>query len=88
MRKLDTSMTVIKNNFYGKSVKVSGLMTGSDIYDQLREMPPVDMVFLPENCLNADGLFLDDWTVAKLEQKLHQNIKIVGLDFVEHLRLL
>ena len=80
---LEASLVVVKNNFYGPSVKVSGLMTGSDIYEQMSKLPAVDTILLPENCLNTDGLFLDDRTVSELEQKLNQQIKIVGLDLVE-----
>lgn len=87
IKNLKASLAVVVNNFYGQSVKVSGLMTGSDIYEQLSKLPPVDTIFLPENCLNTDGLFLDDWTVPYLEQKVKQQIKIVGLDLVEHIQM-
>ncbi len=88
IKNLDASLAVIINNFYGTSVKVSGLMTGSDIFEQIRKMPPVNTMLLPENCLNTDGLFLDDWTVSELEQKVKQQIKIVGFDLVEQIRTL
>jgi putative radical SAM enzyme (TIGR03279 family) len=60
----------ITNRFLGPRVTVSGLLTGRDIYQQLRNEPLGQTVFLPPNCLNEDGLFLDDWTPQQLEQKL------------------
>jgi len=80
---LDVSLAVVINQFYGSSVKVTGLLTGTDIYHQLKDKPSPGTILLPENCLNKDGLFLDDWTPAMLEAKLNCKIKISGSDFTE-----
>jgi putative radical SAM enzyme (TIGR03279 family) len=60
----------ITNRFLGPRVTVSGLLTGRDIYHQLKNRRLGNIVFLPPNCLNEDGLFLDDWTPQQLEEKL------------------
>jgi len=80
---LTATLAVVKNFFYGTSVKVTGLLTGSDIFNQLKNREPHDLVILPENLLNVDGLLLDDWTVNELEQKLNLPIKAMGLNFSE-----
>jgi len=67
---LSINLIAIKNDFYGSSIQISGLLVGQDIYDQLKDRDLGDMVFLPPRVLNDDGLFLDDWTIADLEQKL------------------
>jgi NifB/MoaA-like Fe-S oxidoreductase len=61
----------VENKLMGKSVTVSGLLGGKDIYNALkRESNSGDIIFLPPNCLNDDDLFLDDWTPAMIEKKL------------------
>ena len=81
--KLSVDSVAVKNNFYGDSVKVSGLLTGSDIFESLKNKEQVDMVLLPRNCINHNGLFLDDWTIDMLEERLGLPVRIMSLDFTE-----
>jgi putative radical SAM enzyme (TIGR03279 family) len=67
---LDVALEVVPNLLYGRSVTVAGLLSGKCIYSALKGKDCGDMVLLPPDILNADGLFLDDSTVADLEQKL------------------
>ncbi len=67
---LEIGLVAVKNNFYGNSVHVSGLLVGEDIYAQLRDRSLGDIVLLPPRVLNDDGLLLDDWRVEDLEEKL------------------
>ena len=53
-------VVTVRNEFYGDSVTVSGLLTGRDIIKTLGAVSPDETVVLPPNCLNGDGLFLDD----------------------------
>lgn len=76
------SVAAIPNRFYGPGVTVSGLLTGADIFQQLRRRPKSDWVFLPANCLNYDGKFLDDWTPEGLATKLDTNIEVIDTDFL------
>ena len=75
----------VPNGFFGDSVTVSGLLVGQDIHTTLKEYELGDMVWLPGNCINHDGLFLDDWTPQELENKLGTTIKIVDKEFSETL---
>lgn len=70
MGNLNIHLVPVRNDFYGPSIQVSGLLTAQDIFAQLKERSLGDMVFLPPRVLNEDGFFLDDWTVDELEQKL------------------
>jgi putative radical SAM enzyme (TIGR03279 family) len=74
-RRLTIQLAVIDNNFFGKSVTVSGLLTGRDIARQLKKKHLGDLVVLPPNCLNHDGLFLDEWTPRHLEQSLGVSVR-------------
>ena len=73
----------MKNNFYGPSVEVSGLLTADDIFNQLKYRDLGQMVLLPPRILNNDGLFLDDWTTAYLEQKLGVPVYVFKESFIE-----
>lgn len=73
---LDFNIHTIVNQFYGPSITVSGLLVGQDIYNQLSDKSLDDYVILPPRCLNEDGVFLDDWTLPQLEEKLGKKMFI------------
>jgi putative radical SAM enzyme (TIGR03279 family) len=75
-------LAVIENDFYGKSIRVTGLLTGQDIYRQLKDKPRGDKVYIPGNCLKDSVIFLDDWTVKKLSDKLHCSVEPLDYDFL------
>ena len=70
IKNLSIDLISIKNNFYGENITISGLLTGQDIYEQLNGKELGDIVFLPPKVLNAESLFLDNWTISMLEEKL------------------
>lgn len=76
----------ITNNFFGERITVSGLLTGSDIRDQLLGKELGDRLLLPQNVLRSgEKIFLDDVTLDELENALQVKIDIVkssGCDFV------
>jgi putative radical SAM enzyme (TIGR03279 family) len=76
IRNVSIEMIPVFNYFYGTTIEVSGLLVGEDIYNQLKNRPLGDLVLLPPRVLNEDGLFLDDWTVADLEQKLNRKCHV------------
>ncbi len=55
-----------RNEFFGRSVTVAGLLTGRDILRGLSGREIGDRVFIPPATLNDDGLFLDDMTLDRL----------------------
>ena len=69
----------IKNNFLGERITVSGLITATDIYEQLKNTDLGDTLLIPSSMLRAEGdMFLDSVTVDELSNKL--NIKIKPID--------
>lgn len=70
-------MVEVQNRFFGESVTVSGLLTGRDIAAALRNVRGDWTGILPSNCLNSDGLFLDDWTVERLSKTLGRKILVL-----------
>ena len=85
------SVEVIKivNNFFGESVTVSGLLTGKDIYEQVKDAEKCDLLLLPSSCLrHGDDIFLCGMSLSELRDKLGVEIETVendGYCFVEKL---
>jgi NifB/MoaA-like Fe-S oxidoreductase len=80
---LSFEIHTIVNEFYGSSITVSGLLVGEDIYRQLKNIQLGDYVILPPRCLNEDGVFLDDWTLAQLEEQLGRKLFIFPGSFTQ-----
>ncbi len=58
---LSVNVYKIKNNFFGDSITVSGLLTGKDILEQLKDKPLGDELLFSSSALRAEGdVFLDD----------------------------
>ncbi len=61
----------IKNNFFGESVTVAGLLTGNDLCEQLSGQALGEELLFPAVMLRADEeIFLDDMTPAELSSAL------------------
>lgn len=77
----------IVNEFFGEQITVSGLLTGQDIRKQLMGQKLGERLLLPQNVLRSgEPVFLDDLTVAEVENALQVPIDIVkssGQDFVD-----
>lgn len=77
----------IRNDFFGERITVSGLLTGQDIAAQLKDRELGCRLLLPQNVLRSgENVFLDDLTVAELEETLQVPIYIVkssGYDFLD-----
>lgn len=76
-KNLSVSVRAIKNNFFGGSVTVSGLVTGGDIIDQLKGESLGDAVLIPSVMLRAEGdLFLDNTSLSDVENALGTSITV------------
>lgn len=86
---LEVEVIAVKNNFFGETITVSGLLTGVDIYDQLKGRELGDELIIPANTLRAQGdLFLCGMTPDELSEKLGIKIRFSGdsgVDFVNSL---
>lgn len=65
---LEVEVIEVENDFFGPHIAVSGLLTGQDIRKRLQGRSCWDLVMLPPNCLNEEGLTLDDMTVPQLQE--------------------
>ena len=77
----------IQNDFFGKMITVSGLITGRDLIAQLRGRELGERLLLPCNMFRSgEVVFLDDVTLSEVEEALQVRADIVkssGQDFVE-----
>jgi putative radical SAM enzyme (TIGR03279 family) len=61
----------IENHFFGNTVTVTGLLTGTDIRRQLQGKPLGDVLVLPSNMFRAGTeIFLDDVSLVDLSKAL------------------
>ena len=86
---LEVNVYDIENDFFGPYVTVTGLLTGQDIVKQLKGRDLGQELLISRNMLRAgEHVFLDDYTVERIEVELDIPIRIVdssGSDFVNAL---
>jgi putative radical SAM enzyme (TIGR03279 family) len=81
---LTAELVVVKNRFFGEGVTVSGLLTGRDILCSLKSRDLAGAtVLLPPNCVNTDGVFLDDISPLQMEEKLGVRVKVASCDLAK-----
>ena len=77
----------IRNDFFGETITVAGLITGQDLIAQLKGRELGSKLLLPCNMLrDGEEVFLDDVTLTQVKESLQVEIDIVkssGWDFVE-----
>ena len=75
---LEGEVRAIRNDFFGETITVSGLVTGRDLIAQLKGTARGERLLVPSNMLRAgERVFLDDVTVEQVEQALGLPVTIV-----------
>lgn len=88
---LTIHVCAIRNDFFGETITVSGLITGQDLVGQIRECQEEndmgDTLLIPSNMLRSgEQVFLDDMTVQEAEEALKMRLVAAeagGREFVE-----
>ncbi len=71
----------IKNDFYGHSVTVAGLITGGDLINQLKDKDLGEVLIIPDVMLRSEGdLFLDNISLEDAKNQLGVEICTVRAD--------
>ena len=77
------------NHFFGESITVAGLLTGSDMYECLKDKELGETLFIPAVTLLHEGdLFLDNMHRDELAQKLDVELDTISNDGGEMVRKL
>ncbi len=76
---LRVDLIPIRNDFFGGTVNVTGLLTGQDVCAQLAGRELGDQLLLAGNMMKAgEDIFLDDMTLEELSKKLDRPAVRVG----------
>ncbi len=76
---LECDVIAVKNNFFGGHINVAGLITASDLEEQLKGKALGEELLIPSVMLRDGGdMFLDSVTLDELSRKL--DIKITPVD--------
>ena len=76
---LECKVIAVKNNFFGGEITVAGLITATDIKEQLKDISLGEELLIPSVMLrDAGDMFLDSVTVDELSAEL--GVKITAVD--------
>ncbi len=82
----------VVNRFFGESVTTAGLLAGQDILEAVREAraarrgSTADLVLVPAEAMNADGLFIDSLSLDEVRRFLDPASVVPGWEITEALR--
>ena len=86
---LTCKVAAIRNDFFGESINVAGLVTGGDILKQLQGKELGGRLLVPDTMLRHEGdLFLDNVSLKDLERELGVPVSVVPDDGGELLKLI
>lgn len=90
---IEINVKKIINNFFGETITVSGLITGQDLAEQLKNQDLGEYLLLPSSMISDytnhtenKNKFLDDMTVEELEKELNTKIILTNGDGGQLLR--
>jgi len=79
--RINGKVFTVRNDYFGDSVTVSGLVTGGDLISQLRGRALGDRLLIPQNMLRSgDEVFLDDVSVSDVSKALGVPVRVVRQD--------
>ena len=77
----------IKNEFFGDTVTCTGLLTGTDILNGLKDATNYDYLVIPDVCLKQDeDVFLDDITLKEFQKRVGKPVIVTdgsGQSFID-----
>lgn len=77
---LNLDVVKIINNHFGETITVAGLLCGTDIAEQLKNMNS-DVIIVPASTLkDSKNVFLDDTNIEFLEHKLNAQVLVQDID--------
>ena len=83
IKNLTVTLCPIINNFYGESVTVTGLLTGTDIIKQLASEKLGDAVWMSHRILNDEGtLTLDNLTLEEISTAIDCPLQLSNDSFL------
>lgn len=82
----EVEVLAVRNQLYGATVTVAGLLGGRDFLAAVTEPSEQDLILIPAAALNDDGLFIDSVSLEDLRRALHPAQVVPGHELTEALR--
>jgi NifB/MoaA-like Fe-S oxidoreductase len=80
-KNLEIKVIPIKNKFFGETITVSGLITASDLVEQLSSLENYDYVLIPDSMLKqGEDVFLDNISLKDATVMLNKKIYATPVD--------
>ena len=76
----------VENSLFGPTTTTAGLLVGADIERALTGRADLDVALIPAECINQDGLFLDDTAFVDVRERLPMPV-YPSYDFIDVLAL-
>jgi len=77
---INSRVIMVKNNFFGDTVTVAGLIAAKDIFEQV-EILPDEHVVLSMNLFNTEGFTIDNMFIDKIIEHFNKKVLFVEADF-------
>jgi NifB/MoaA-like Fe-S oxidoreductase len=74
----------VENSLFGPTTTTAGLLVGADIRRALADRHDLDLALIPAECINDDGLFLDEESFIAVRESLPMPV-FPSYDFVDAL---
>ena len=74
----------MENTLFGPTTTTAGLLVGADIRRALADRTDLDLALIPAECINDDGLFLDEESFIALRESLPMPV-FPSYDFIDAL---
>jgi NifB/MoaA-like Fe-S oxidoreductase len=86
---LECNVKAIQNDFFGSSITVAGLVTATDIINQLKGEDLGEELLIPAVMLRSErDMFLDSITVDELSERLGVKVTVTEIDGYEFINRL
>lgn len=84
---VDVDVIQVKNDFFGHTITVAGLLTAQDLLKAAKQVTLKDHVLIPDVMLRTgEPIFLDDVTLSTFEERIGKQVfvtKVEGQDFLD-----
>ncbi len=75
----------VRNQFYGETVTVAGLLGGHDLLEAVTDLSDQDLVMIPSEALNQDDLFIDSVSLDDFRRELFPARVVPGYEITQAL---
>ena len=75
-------LVIAENSLFGPTTTTAGLLVGADIRNALTDRRDLDLALIPAECINDNGLFLDEESFVVVREQLSMPV-YPSYDFID-----